>query len=119
MGGVDLNDRFTAYYRTKIRTKKWTVRVYAHFLDPAVCNGWVEYQEHRAQHGMPRKEVLDLLDFKLQIAESLILSAKMLSPHQAYGNEKQQPRKRGRQDDASDAESSEEEVVRSTTPKRQ
>ncbi|KAH9384288.1 hypothetical protein HPB48_026281 [Haemaphysalis longicornis] len=38
-GEVDLIDRFVSYYRISMRTKKWTVRVFAQFLDMACCNG--------------------------------------------------------------------------------
>ncbi|XP_064475469.1 piggyBac transposable element-derived protein 2-like [Ornithodoros turicata] len=68
MGGVNLIDCFMAFYRIKIRTKKWTVRVYAHFLDLAVCNGWIQYKQDCAAHRMLKKDILDLLEFKVTIA---------------------------------------------------
>ncbi|ERL86820.1 hypothetical protein D910_04224 [Dendroctonus ponderosae] len=35
--------------------------------------GWLEYRENAKAAGLPRKEIMDFLDFKLSIAKSLIL----------------------------------------------
>ncbi|XP_054724349.1 piggyBac transposable element-derived protein 2-like [Uloborus diversus] len=72
MGGVDLMDRYIAYYRISTRTKKWTMRVFAHFLDMATCNSWILYTRHCKQSQVRRKDYLQLLQFKLAIAESLV-----------------------------------------------
>uniref|UniRef100_A0A6B0V5N5 Putative dde domain transposase n=1 Tax=Ixodes ricinus TaxID=34613 RepID=A0A6B0V5N5_IXORI len=72
MGGVDLIDRFVSYYRISLRTKKWTVSVFAHFLDMACCNGWIEYKRDCERADIPKQQRLDLLDFKMNIAISLI-----------------------------------------------
>ncbi|KAH6933982.1 hypothetical protein HPB50_019370 [Hyalomma asiaticum] len=68
MGGVDLIDRYISYYRISLRTRKWTVRVFAHFLDLACCNSWIEYQRDCERALTPKKERLDLLEFKSNIA---------------------------------------------------
>lgn len=72
MGGVDKMDFLLSLYRTKIRSKKWTLRAIFHFVDLAVCNSWIEYLRENAQ--TPRSKLLDLLHFRLQIAEALISS---------------------------------------------
>ncbi|XP_049520990.1 piggyBac transposable element-derived protein 3 [Dermacentor silvarum] len=72
MGGVDLIDRFVSYYRISMRTKKWTVRVFAQFLDIACCNGWIEYKRLCEQSATPKQQRLDLLTFKMDIAIALI-----------------------------------------------
>lgn len=72
MGGVDLVDRYVSYYRTKIRTKKWTVRVFAHFLDLAVANSWIEYRNDCKLMDVAAKDMLDQFEFKNRIAETLI-----------------------------------------------
>ncbi|GFR23866.1 piggyBac transposable element-derived protein 3 [Trichonephila clavata] len=38
MGRVDMMDRLILYYRISTRTKKLTMRVFAHFLNMATCN---------------------------------------------------------------------------------
>ncbi|XP_049268932.1 piggyBac transposable element-derived protein 2-like [Rhipicephalus sanguineus] len=72
MGGVDLADRYVSYYRTKIRTKKWTIRVFAHFLDPAVANAWIEYRNDCKLMDVAAKDILDQFEFKNRVAETLI-----------------------------------------------
>lgn len=72
MGGVDLIDRFVSYYRISMRTKKWTVRVFAQFLDIACCNGWIEYKRLCEQSATPKQQRLDLLTFKMGIVIALI-----------------------------------------------
>ncbi|GBM94280.1 PiggyBac transposable element-derived protein 3, partial [Araneus ventricosus] len=72
MGGVDLMDRLISYYRISIRTKKWPLRVFAHFLDMATCNAWILYIRHCKKNEILKKDRLQLIDFKLSIAEILI-----------------------------------------------
>ncbi|KAL3219426.1 hypothetical protein MRX96_030440 [Rhipicephalus microplus] len=72
MGGVDLADRYVSYYRTKIRTKKWTIRVFAHFLDLAVANAWIEYRNDCKLMDVAAKDILDQFQFKNRVAEALI-----------------------------------------------
>ncbi|GFQ82561.1 piggyBac transposable element-derived protein 3 [Trichonephila clavata] len=43
MEGVDMMDRLISYYRISTRTKKLTIRVFAHFLNMATCNAWIMY----------------------------------------------------------------------------
>ncbi|KAL3229423.1 hypothetical protein MRX96_023606 [Rhipicephalus microplus] len=72
MGGVDLADRYVSYYRTKIRTKKWTIRVFSHFLDLAVENAWIEYRNDCKLMDVAAKNILDQFEFKNRVAETLI-----------------------------------------------
>ncbi|ENN81371.1 hypothetical protein YQE_02226, partial [Dendroctonus ponderosae] len=73
MGGVDLLDRVIGKYSMRNRTNKWTIRTIFHFIDFSVAAGWLEYRENAKAAGLPRKEIMDFLDFKLSIAKSLIL----------------------------------------------
>ena len=72
MGGVDLLDRVISYYRISARTKKWTIRVMMHFLDFAVAAGWIEYRRHQHALNTPKKDVLDYLGFRMDLADYLI-----------------------------------------------
>ncbi|KAM7282123.1 piggyBac transposable element-derived protein 3 [Ixodes scapularis] len=70
MGGVDKLDFLLSLYRIKIRSRKWTLRVLFHFVDIAICNAWLEYL--RDNEGIPRTKLMDLMHFRLQVAEGLI-----------------------------------------------
>lgn len=71
MGGVDLSDRMISFYRISTRTKKWPVRVLFHFIDLAIVNSWLEYRLDQKALGHRRNQIMDLLDFKIYIGESL------------------------------------------------
>lgn len=79
MGGVDKMDFLIQIYRTFIRSKKWTLRLFTHALDIACTNAWLEYKEKAIQLGIPKRDVLDLLHFRAYIAEALILADKTTS----------------------------------------
>ncbi|KAH9374926.1 hypothetical protein HPB48_021897 [Haemaphysalis longicornis] len=72
MGGVDLVDRYVSFYGTKIRTKKCTVRVFAHFLDLAVANSWIEYRNDCKLMDVAAKDMLDQFELKNRIAKTRI-----------------------------------------------
>lgn len=40
MGEVKLLDLILGYYRIRIRSKQWYMRLYFHFLDLTVVNAW-------------------------------------------------------------------------------
>lgn len=92
MGGVDLIDRYVSYYRIQLRTRKWTLRVFAHFLDLACCNGWVEYRRDCEAALTPKKDRLDLLDFKANVANVLLKAhpARELRSSMSSDTDKQQ-----------------------------
>lgn len=50
---------------------KWTTRVIMHFIDLAICNAWVLYRKDGIAVGKSKRELLPLIDFKLQIAEHI------------------------------------------------
>nr|CAH7747671.1 unnamed protein product [Callosobruchus chinensis] len=81
MGGVDLLDRVIGKYAMmhiirclamRNRTNKWTIRTIYHFVDFAVAAGWLEYRENAKTARLPKKEVMDCLEFKLSVAKSLV-----------------------------------------------
>ncbi|GBP23682.1 PiggyBac transposable element-derived protein 3 [Eumeta japonica] len=45
MGGVDVLDQSIEYYRSFIKTQKWTLKIILHFVDLAMVNAWFEVAE--------------------------------------------------------------------------
>lgn len=72
MGGVDVLDQMMEYYRAFIKTKKWTLKVLIHFLDLAVVNAWRKYKIDCEANKVPRKNVLPLLDFRMEVADAYL-----------------------------------------------
>lgn len=72
MGGTDLCDRMISLYRIANRSRKWTVRTIFHFIDLAVVNSWNEYKIDCEENIMPKKNILQFLEFKLCVAEKLM-----------------------------------------------
>lgn len=71
MGGVDILDQSMEYYRTFMKTRKWTLKVILHFFDLAVCNAWRLYKLECAAAKIPSNKVMDLLEFRMQVADGL------------------------------------------------
>ncbi|XP_068082072.1 piggyBac transposable element-derived protein 3-like [Anabrus simplex] len=72
MGGVDLFDQLISLYRIFLRCKKWTLRMIFHAVDFAVVNSWLEYRRDAQKAGILTKDILDLLEFRLQVAEAFV-----------------------------------------------
>lgn len=72
MGGVDLLNQMVSYYRIYIRSKKWTLRLISHFIDFAIANSWIEYKMDCERSHIPKKERMDLLAFRIQLADELV-----------------------------------------------
>lgn len=70
MGGVDLLDCIMGHYKIKLRSKRWYIRLFYHFLDMAMSNAWLLYR--RIHEGNERSEkVLHSVDFRVAVAETL------------------------------------------------
>jgi hypothetical protein len=76
MGGVDLLDQLISYYRIFIKSRKWTLRVFFHFMDFALAASWLEYRADCNRNNIPSKKQLDLLNFRLEVTECLLLEEK-------------------------------------------
>lgn len=72
MGGVDLFDQMISYYRTFLRSRKWPLRMIAHGVDMVVTNSWIEYVKDAEKCGIPKKDVLDLLQFRVRVITGLL-----------------------------------------------
>lgn len=76
MGGVDKFDQLISFYRTTIRSRKWSLRMLTHAFDVAVVNSWLEYRRDQELQGTRPQLVIDLLDFKMKVAEALVCVGK-------------------------------------------
>ena len=74
-GGVDLSDRMMSYYRMDARTCKWTVRTIFHFVDLAIVNAWIGYRQDEIKRGTPQKDILQLMNFRLEVAQTYLAAA--------------------------------------------
>ncbi|KAF0292858.1 Chimeric ERCC6-PGBD3 protein [Amphibalanus amphitrite] len=72
MGGVDLNDRMIAHYRSGARTRKWTVQTILHFFDLSAVNAWLLYQQDAEEAGIKGAEMMKFLQFKYALAMQLL-----------------------------------------------
>jgi len=70
MGGVDTLDSMMGLYRIHVRSKKYYLRIFFHFVDIAVVNAWILYRRVLKQTGS-QVTVLPLLDFKSEVAQGL------------------------------------------------
>jgi len=60
MGGTDRFDQYGSYYNTSLRTRKWHIRIFTHFLQAAVINAYILYVS-KYKASLPYIEFLDLL----------------------------------------------------------
>lgn len=72
MGGVDLADQLISLYRINIKSKKAYHRLVFHFLDMSIVNAWIMYRKDCDNLSIPKKDVLQLAPFKLNVAVSLM-----------------------------------------------
>lgn len=80
MGGVDVYDQQIECYRTWVKTKKWTLKMAMHFIDLSIVNARMEYREDAEKMRPPKKEILDLMNLKMSVAQEwLSTTVKKLS----------------------------------------
>ncbi|XP_015377550.1 PREDICTED: piggyBac transposable element-derived protein 3-like [Diuraphis noxia] len=73
MGGVDKYDQLISFFRTFMKSRKWTLRMVTHAFDMACVNSWLEYKMDCKHLNIVNKNIMDLLHFKERLAETLIL----------------------------------------------
>ncbi len=76
MGGVDKLDQLISLYRIDIRSRKWPLRMISHAFDVAVVNSWLEYRRDNESKGTQPQKIMDLLEFKMNVAEVLVCAGK-------------------------------------------
>ncbi|KAJ2940718.1 hypothetical protein O0L34_g14666 [Tuta absoluta] len=106
MGGVDLADRMLSVCPYRYRTRKWTQRIIAHFLDLAVTNSWILYRQDELNKGKRLKSIQQLRPFKLEIAKTLI---KIAAEEQREESQEEKSQEEQSQEEQSQEEQSQEE----------
>lgn len=69
MGGVDLMDGLIGRYRIRMKTSKWTNRLFYHLIDMAMVNAYLLYRRVKVD------DKIDLPTFRSSIAEALCFFA--------------------------------------------
>uniref|UniRef100_A0A671NB21 PiggyBac transposable element-derived protein domain-containing protein n=1 Tax=Sinocyclocheilus anshuiensis TaxID=1608454 RepID=A0A671NB21_9TELE len=91
MGGVDLLNQLVSLYRTEIRSRKWTLRMITHAFDLAVVNSWLEYRLDAKRANLQTKDTLDLLHFKMNVAQCLVSVHKPVAAKRGRPNQDARP----------------------------
>jgi hypothetical protein len=94
MGGVDHFDQMMEYYRTWLKTKKWPLKVILHLLDLTVTNSWFEYLQDCKINKVPKKKIKDLLQFRMEIGESLTTATPPPPTYQVSEEDEEPPKKK-------------------------
>ncbi|KAG0437065.1 hypothetical protein HPB47_017619 [Ixodes persulcatus] len=76
MGGVDLNDCLIAHYRIHIKSKKFYLKLFFHFIDLVIVVCWLLYRRDCKSLGVPAKAQDDLLNFRMNIGACLLKQGK-------------------------------------------
>jgi hypothetical protein len=74
MGGTDHMDQLIAYYRPRVKTYKWQVKVFVFFLTAAIANAHVLYKKFGMDSVIEAKKQpgYTLLDFIIMLIKELI-----------------------------------------------
>ncbi|XP_058810396.1 piggyBac transposable element-derived protein 4-like [Phymastichus coffea] len=67
MGYVDYADRAISTYQIDRKSKKWWFRIFWHFIDLCICNGFILYKEKQI------KPLLSLKKFRMRLVEQLVV----------------------------------------------
>ena len=72
MGGIDLLDSFLAQYRFKMKSRRWYLYLFWHFLMVALVNAWNVYRQEYKLLGLPVKNMMNRRNFQASVASSLV-----------------------------------------------
>lgn len=71
MGGVDLLDSIMGIYKIRLRSKRWHMRLFYHYLDLTIANAWLLYKRVAKYKNLEGSSRLRSADFRLDVAETL------------------------------------------------
>ena len=66
MGGVDLLDAFLMSFRFKMRSRRWYIYLFWHFVMVAIVNSWNIYRRDCKLLRVPKKEILSRRKFQVE-----------------------------------------------------
>lgn len=72
MGGVDMLDEHLARCKFRIRTRRWYMILFWHFLSVVVISAWLLYQHDCEAQGITGSKVLKLRKFQGLVAQGLV-----------------------------------------------
>lgn len=64
-------DSFIGRYRIRVKSRKWTTRMFYHLLDMTVINSWVLYKKVNMKRGVNANKIMKLAEFRTQLADTL------------------------------------------------
>lgn len=70
MGGVDLLDSIMGIYKIRLRSKRWPMRLFYHYLDVTISNAWILYKRVYKEKSI-HSGCLSSADFRLEVAVTL------------------------------------------------
>ncbi|KAJ8872195.1 hypothetical protein PR048_025797 [Dryococelus australis] len=77
MEGVDLLDSLITFHRIKVRSKEILPTIFFfQFVDLVILTAWLLYREVCKGHRIDKKNMMDLIEFRADIAESLYRKGK-------------------------------------------
>ena len=77
MGGVNLADMLLSLYRIRCKAKCWHQMIFWHLIDMAKISAWILYCRHFRQNGKLLKDQKSLLQFSIELSDTLILTNKV------------------------------------------
>ncbi|OWR45080.1 hypothetical protein KGM_211711 [Danaus plexippus plexippus] len=66
MGDVDLIDSIMGIYKIQLRSKRWQIRLFYHYLDLTMANAWLLHKRVCKDKGLSCR--LSSADFRLDVA---------------------------------------------------
>lgn len=71
MGCVDLLDSIMGIYKIRLRSKRWHMRLFYHYLDLMIANAWLLYKRVAKYKNLQGSGRLRSAEFRLDVAETL------------------------------------------------
>jgi len=78
--GSQKSDQMISLYRTFIKSKKWTLRLIFHAFDLVANNAWLQYKKEAEELLIPKKNILNFLNFRLQLSEEMMNTTSQTPP---------------------------------------